>query len=90
MMEILKLILGVATGGASTAGGLAARIAAFAAAVAAIAGPAAWCWSHRGELAQVWNAPIVTFTVAQFVISSIVLGVFVYLVTLLAHRAPPP
>jgi hypothetical protein len=32
----------------------------------------------------------VSFTVGQFVVGSAVLGVFVYLVTLLAHRAPPP
>jgi len=89
-IDIVRALLGVATGGATEAVGLTARVAAFAAAVAAIAGPLAWVWSHKLELAQVWNAPMVTFTVGQAVVSGAVAGVFIYLVTLLAHRAPPP
>jgi hypothetical protein len=91
MLEIFKTIAGaLITGGASTAGGLTARVAAFAALVAAIAGPAAWLWAHRIDLAAAWNAELVAFTVGQVVTGSAVLGVFVYLVTFLAHRAPPP
>lgn len=84
MLELLKTLAGaVVTGGASTAGGLAARVAAFAALVAAIAGPSAWLYNHRAE-------ELVSFTVGQACTVAIVAGVFVYLVALLAHRAPPP
>jgi hypothetical protein len=47
-------------------------------------------WAHRIDLAAAWNAELVAFTVGQVVTGSAVLGVFVYLVTFLAHRAPPP
>ena len=90
MSKLLEILAGLVTGGATTAGGLTARVAAFAAAVAAIAGPAAWCWSNRIELAAAWHAELVSFTVGQVVIGSAAAGAFVYLVTVLAHRAPPP
>ena len=84
MFDLLKTIAGaVVTGGASTVGGLAARVAAFTALLAAIAGPAAWLFAHRAD-------ELVSFTVGQVCAVAVVAGVFVYLVTLLAHRAPPP
>ncbi len=89
-IDIVRAILGFATGGATEAVGATARIAALAAAIAAIAGPVAVVWSHRAELAQAWNATLVSFTLGQFVVGSIIGGAFFYLVVLLAHRAPPP
>ena len=92
MFDLLgKLVGAVVTGGASTAGGLTARVAAFAAAIAAIAGPLAWVWAHKLDLAAVWNAPMFAApTVGQVVVAGVIGGAFIYLVTLLAHRAPPP
>jgi len=90
LATILRAVLGLATGGATEVAGGAARVAGFAALVAAIAGPAAWLWSHRGELAQAWHAPLVDFTVGQAIVTGAIIGVVLYLATLLAHRAPPP
>jgi hypothetical protein len=83
MLDLVKTLLGIVTGGATTTGGLVANVAAFGALAAAVTPLALGFFKHREEV-------LVTVTVGEAGFWGLIIGVFMFLVVKLAYRAPHP
>lgn len=83
MFDLMKGILGLVTGGASTAGGVIANVAAVTALLAALTPAAIGFFKHRDEV-------LVQITVGDAGFWCAIMGAFVFVIVKLAHRAPPP
>lgn len=81
MTDIIKGILGLLTGGATTAGGAVAELAALAAFVAAVTPGALWLVGHK-------DGVFITVTYGEMAFWGTLMGVLVMVMVKLAHRAP--
>lgn len=83
MLDIVKSILGILTGGASTAGGAVAELGAFAALVAAATPGLLWLVGNK-------DGVFITVTYGEMAFWGTMMGLLVVVMVKLAHRAPAP
>lgn len=83
MMDILKGILGILTGGATSAGGAVAEIGALAALIAAATPGLLWLIGNK-------DGVFITVTYGEMAFWGTLMGVMVLVMVKLAHRAPAP
>lgn len=83
MGMIIKGLLGLFTGGASTAGGAVANVAAWVALIAALTPAALWLMGHK-------DVVFVSVTYGEAGFWGTIIGVLVFVMVKLAYRAPPP
>lgn len=83
-MDIIKFIAGLFTGKAGEAvGGAVSSLAQFAAIVAAVAPFGLWLASNKNEV-------FITLTYGDLAFWGALLGLQLFLIVRLVHRAPPP
>lgn len=82
-MDLLSKLLGLVTGGATTAGGAIANIGAWAAVIAALTPLALWFLGHKDD-------NLVTISYADAAFWGPLVAVLLFVIVKLAYRAPPP